>query len=118
MKGIRGAITVGKNSRQQIIDSAQILLKEIFQANNVSQKEIVSIIFTCTVDLDRAYPAVGARQMGLDYIPLMCYQEMKVQESLARCLRIMVYIERDCSHRDIEHVYLRKAKKLRPDLVE
>ncbi|MFW5984876.1 MAG: chorismate mutase [Halanaerobiaceae bacterium] len=116
MRGIRGAITVEENTEEKIIDAVQVLLEKIIVENDVNKEEIVSIIFTATDDLDQEYPAVGARQLGFKYIPLMCYQEMKVQGSLSSCIRIMMYVERSCEHQEINHIYLRKAKSLRPDL--
>ena len=116
MKGIRGAITINKNQSSLILEGTRLLLKEIISENELNKKEIVSIIFTATDDLDSEYPAVAARDMGFREIPLMCYQEMKVKNSLRKCIRVIIYINRDCSHKDLNHIYLRKAKTLRPDL--
>ena len=117
MRGIRGAISVSKNKADKINQATKTLLNEIIKRNNLNKEEIVSIVFTATEDLNQEYPAVAARELGFKFIPLMCYQEMKVKKSLEKCLRIMIYVERDCTHEDIEHVYLRKAKTLRPDLM-
>ncbi len=116
MRGIRGAITVDKNRQQDILKATEVLLKEIIKQNNIEDREIVSIMFTATEDLDREYPAVAARKLGFKYIPLMCYQEQRVKNSLSRCIRVMFFIDRNCSHQEIKHVYLKKAKGLRPDL--
>ena len=118
MRGIRGAITVEKNKSENIIAAASRLIKEIIETNQVSTEEIVSIIFTATKDLNQEYPAVAARKLGYKNIPLMCYQELNVENSLSKCIRVMIYINRSSDPEAINHVYLKKAKSLRPDLVE
>ncbi len=116
MRGIRGAITVEKNEYDHILKATKVLLKKIIATNNITSSEIVSIIFTATSDLDRVYPALAARKIGFTDIPLMCYQELYVEDSLKMCIRIMIYVNRDCKHSEIKHIYLKNAKKLRPDL--
>ncbi|NLM97482.1 MAG: chorismate mutase [Halanaerobiaceae bacterium] len=116
MRAIRGAITVDNNKRSEILKAVKELLTVILESNQVKLEEMVSIIFTATDDLDSVYPAVAAREMGLDLVPLLCFQEMKVKNSLEKCIRVMLYINRDCPLDDIKHVYLRKAVYLRPDL--
>lgn len=118
MRGVRGAITVKQNSKNAIFNAAKKLIKEIFNRNQINIDNVISIIFTATPDLNSAYPAAAVREMGYDQIPLMCYQEMDVINSLKKCIRCMVYINNDISLSNISHVYLKKAQKLRPDLVE
>ncbi len=118
IRGIRGAITVDNNTEEDILAAAEDLFKKVIEFNSISDDEIVSIVFTATDDLDQAYPARAVREMGYNRVPLMCYQEMRVVSSLERCLRVIVYINRDCSLTEIKHVYLREAKLLRPDLVQ
>lgn len=114
---IRGAITVDDNTPQQILDNTTVLLKEIIRRNKIDYNEIISIIFTGTKDLDSIYPAVAARELGMVDIPLFCCQEMYVKGSLEKCIRVMMNIQSPHS-RTIEHVYLKKAKSLRPDLIQ
>lgn len=116
MRAIRGAITVKRNTEEEILEASKELLRKIIELNKIKKEEIVSILFTATDDLDSVYPAVSARDMGLDRIPLLCFQEMKVKDSLRMCIRIMFYIDRDSSLEEIKHVYLKEAASLRPDL--
>lgn len=118
MRGVRGAITVETNSREAILAATSKLLEKMVAANNIQRQEMVSIIFTTTSDLDQEYPAVAARQLGYVNVPLMNYQELSVSDSLSKCIRIMIYINRTCSLDNIDHIYLKNAKSLRPDLVE
>ena len=118
MRGVRGAITVQKNSKKAIYDATKTLIKEIFNRNQLNSDNTISIIFTATPDLNKAYPAAAVREMGYDKIPLMCYQEMDVINSLKKCIRCMIYINKDIPLSRIRHVYLKKAQNLRPDLIE
>ena len=118
MMGVRGAITIEKNNSKYILKATEKLIEEILQQNKIDNSEIVSIIFTATKDLDKVYPARAVRNMGYTDIPLMCYQEMNVNNSLKYCIRAMIYINRDCNRKDINHIYLEKAKSLRPDLIK
>jgi chorismate mutase len=116
MRGIRGAITVKDNSRSEILTASETLVREIIKRNKIIRDEIISIIFTATADLDQVYPAEAIRKIGYNNIPLMCYQEMAVKNSLERCIRVIIYINRNCTLNDIKHTYLNGARILRPDL--
>ena len=115
-RGIRGAISVDTNSAEAIIAATRELLECIVAANDLSAEEIASVIFSTTADLDAAYPARAAREMGWADTPLLCVQEMAVVGSLARCIRVLVHWNTDCSPEQIRHVYLGEARALRPDL--
>lgn len=117
MRGIRGAITVEENSRPAILRATEELLEQIMELNQLAEKELVSILFTTTSDLDRVYPALAARQLGLVAVPLLCLQEMEVVDSLKMCIRVLVHINRDCRPAEIKNVYLKGARALRPDLI-
>ncbi len=112
---IRGAITVENNRASDIEGAAIELLEGIIRRNNLKRESIVFLIFTCTRDLDKQYPAVGIRRAGYAEIPMMCVAEMPVDGSLERCIRVLVLVNVD-KNRKIKHVYLKGAKKLRPDL--
>lgn len=113
---IRGATTVDENTPQGILDRTAVLLESVIKRNEIDNKDIVSIIFTATRDLDSQYPAVAAREMGMTEIPLFCCQEMHVEGSLEKCIRLMMHVQLP-QPRSIEHVYLEKAQALRPDLI-
>ena len=115
-RGIRGAISVDTNSAEAIIAATRELLERIVAANDLSVEEVASVIFSTTADLDAAYPARAAREMGWADTPLLCVQEMAVVGSLARCVRVLVHWNTDCSLEQIQHVYLGEARALRPDL--
>ena len=115
-RGIRGAITVEANTHEAIVSATRELLECIVVANRLSVKDVASVIFTATPDLDAAYPAQAARAMGWVSTPLLCMQEMAVQGSLRGCIRVLMHWNTDKSADEIQHVFLGKAQKLRPDL--
>ena len=118
VRAIRGATTVVNNNKSEILDNTQELLNEICIRNGLKQEDIVSIIFSLTKDLDAAFPAVAARKMGWTDVALMCTNEIDVAGSLEKCVRILIHINSDKSNNEINHVYLREAKVLRPDLLD
>jgi len=116
-RGIRGAICVDINDAGAIVAATRELLERIVAANGVVAEDVASVIFTATPDLDAAYPARAARDMGWTSVPLMCTQEMAVAGSLPRCIRVLVLWNTDRPAEQIRHVYLGEARNLRPDLV-
>jgi chorismate mutase len=117
IKAIRGAITVEENTRQEILDKTKRLLRAIIDKNALRYEDIISIIFTATRDLDAVYPAVAAREMGMTQVPLLCCQEMYVEGSLEKCIRVLIHAYWD-DDRAPHHVYLEKAVNLRPDIAQ
>ncbi|BCS81222.1 chorismate mutase [Anaerocellum diazotrophicum] len=112
---IRGATTVERDSKDEIISCTQELLNEIIFRNNLKKEEIVFILFTMTKDLKSAFPAYAARLMGFVDIPLICAQELDIEGALNRCIRLLMLIQRDNGFTP-KHVYLKEAAKLREDL--
>ena len=116
-RGIRGAITVEENTRAAMLDATRRLLEALVEANEVEPVDLASVVFTATPDLDAVYPAVAARAMGWTEVSLLCMQEMTVEGSLARCVRVLMHWNTDRSPSEIRHIYLEGARALRPDLV-
>jgi chorismate mutase len=117
-RGIRGAITVSADQPALILAATQELLGAILRANDGLQAEdIASAFFTTTDDLVSVAPALAARQMGWEHVPMMCAREIPVPGSLPRCIRVLVQWNTERAQTAIKHVYLREAISLRPDLV-
>ncbi len=117
-RGIRGAITVDTNTEKDIKSSAIELINEIKKRNQFEDKDISQVIFTLTDDLNAIYPAKIAREHFLSwkYVPMMCFNELKIENSLKKCLRILITINTNLEQTQINHVYLKGAEKLREDL--
>jgi len=116
VRAIRGAITVDDNKKDLILEGTKELLEKIVEENDICEEDIISIIFSVTNDLNAAFPAAAAREMGWTNIALMCTNEINVPGSLEKCIRVLMHINTDKSNKDIKHIYLRKARTLRPDL--
>ncbi len=116
VRGIRGATTASANTEEAIVEVVKALLDVIESSNQLDPEEIISVIFTVTKDLDAIFPAKVARQRLLwKNIPLLDVQQMDVEGSLPRCIRVLIYFNTEKSQADIIHCYLREAKNLRPD---
>ncbi len=115
MLAIRGAISVPDNTRHDILAAAGELLGEMQQANGLAPAELVAVLFTLTPDLNAAFPAEAARNLGWNSVGLMCMQEVAVPGALPRVLRVMMLVERPKLAHPV-HVYRGDARRLRPDL--
>ncbi|MBO4779234.1 MAG: chorismate mutase [Selenomonadaceae bacterium] len=117
MRGIRGAVTAEKNSREQIWQAACQLVTEILSLNELQAENIGAIIFSSTEDLTAAFPSSAIRQSPeLRLVPLFDTREPAVENSLPLCIRVLILAETDRAQNNIRHVYLGGAKNLRPDL--
>jgi chorismate mutase len=119
VRGVRGATVVRADKPEEIISATKELLGAIMEANpELKKNNLASAIFTVTSDLNSAYPARAAREIGWDLVPLMCAQEIPVPGSLKKCVRVLLHWNTDKPLTDIHHVYLREAIRLRPDLIQ
>lgn len=116
-RGIRGATTVSADDKEEVLSATQELLRAILEANpSLRTEDIASAVFTVTEDIASAYPALTARQIDWDLVPMMCAREIPVPGSLPLCVRVLIHWNTELPQADIHHVYLRDAVKLRPDL--
>lgn len=116
-RGIRGAVTVEANAEQAILDATHALLQRMIQANDVDADDIAGVLFTVTPDLDATFPAEAGRRLpGWTHVPLMCAQEVPVPGALPRCVRVLMLVNTTKTAEEVQHVYLRDAERLRPDL--
>ncbi len=115
LRALRGAITAEENSADAILAATEELVRALLEQNGLEADRLVSCIFTVTDDLDAEFPAVAARRLGLDAVPLLCAREIPVPGSLERVIRVLVhcYLPAEVEPR---HVYLRDAQRLRTDL--
>ena len=112
---LRGATSVPHNDAQDILDSTTELMTTIMQRNALAPVDVVSCIFTATEDLNAEFPAVAARALGFDRVPLLCAREMPVPRSLPRVIRVLIHYYAEDGH-EARHVYLGEARALRADL--
>jgi chorismate mutase len=116
VRGIRGATTAEANTPDAILDATTELFEAVIHANGVQRDHVASVIFTTSPDLNAEFPAVAARRAGWTDVPLLCGHEMAVPGSLQRCVRILMHVNTELGMDEIEHIYLRGAVALRPDI--
>lgn len=117
IRGIRGATTVTSDNPDLILQATCELLETILCENDgIQLEDIASAFFTMTEDIASAYPALAARRMGWDQVPMLCAREIPVPGSLPLCIRVLIHWNTGKEQNEIHHIYLRDAVKLRPDL--
>jgi chorismate mutase len=112
---LRGAINVDHNDAQDILDATTTLMQTIMARNALTPEDVVSCIFTATNDLNDEFPAVAARAVGFEEVPLLCAREIDVPRSLPRVIRVLIHYYAGEDH-EPRHVYLGEAAALRTDL--
>ena len=115
MRGVRGATTVARNLADEIVSRTGELLSRMIAENGIRPEDVASVIFTMTPDLDGEFPAVAVRALeGWGDVPLLCAAEVAAPGSLGRCVRILLHWNTPCPPEEIQHVFLRGARGLRP----
>jgi chorismate mutase len=112
---LRGAIEARANESEAILSATGELMRELIKRNRLDPDEMVSCIFTVTDDLNAEFPALAARQMGLNQVPLLCAREVPVPGSMPSVIRVLVHYHAPEGHQP-QHVYLGAARGLRNDL--
>jgi chorismate mutase len=112
---LRGANSVERNDESAILDATDVLMRELMARNALTPESVVSCIFTLTNDLDAQFPAVAARRLGFDRVPLLCAQEIPVPGALPSVIRVLAHYYAAPDH-EPQHVYLGAAEALRRDL--
>jgi chorismate mutase len=117
VRGVRGATTVEENTFDHVRQAILEIMGEIEYKNGIDPKEIVSAMFSVTPDLNAVFPAKIARSRPhWEYVPLMDVQHMYVPGDLEKCIRILIQVNTERSQMEMQHIYLNRAKCLRPDL--
>lgn len=115
VRGVRGATTVATDDADLILSATQALLRVLIEANGIEEEHVASVIFTTTPDLTAAYPARAAREIGWQQTALMGMQEMDNPNGIPLCIRVCIHWNTEKGLKDVIHVYMNGAEKLRPD---
>ncbi|HEV8600015.1 MAG TPA: chorismate mutase [Gemmatimonadales bacterium] len=115
-QAIRGATTASEDAPAAIREATRELLRTMVERNGLARDELVSVLFSVTADLATEYPARAARELGWDEVSLLCLTEIPVPGGLPRCIRVLMHVEHARPRCRLQHVYLRDAVRLRPDL--
>lgn len=117
-RGVRGATTVDSNDSESILQATTQLLALMIRKNGIESQDVASVVFSLTSDLNAVFPARAARQLGWLDVPLLCTHEIEVPGSLPHCIRILIHWNTDRAQTEVDHVYIKDAVKLRPELSE
>ena len=112
-RGLRGATTADGNTKEAVLEATHELLQHLVDSNKFSKEDVAATFFTTSPDLNAEFPAVAARQMGWEHVPLMCGHEMTVPDGLRLCIRVMILINTEKTPQEMKHGYLRGAINLR-----
>ena len=116
VRAARGAIVVPADEPARLHEATAKLLGAILERNAIAHDDLISILFTATEDLSSAFPAEAARRMGMGDIPLLCAREIPVAGSMRSVVRILLHFHTELGLREVNHVYLDGAERLRDDL--
>ena len=112
---LRGATSVDVNSAEAILAATEELMRALMARNELTIDQFVSCIFTATGDLNAEFPALAARRIGFDRVPLLCTREIDVPGAPERVIRVLGHYYA-AAGRVVHHVYLGEARGLRADL--
>ena len=112
-RGIRGATVAEANTGGAIHGATTELLEAIIEANGIVERDVASVIFTMTPDLNAVFPAAAARQLGWNSTALLGAVETDVPGSLNRCIRILILVNTEKEPGELVNVYLRGTETLR-----
>ena len=112
---VRGAVQAEANEAGPIVEATEDLMRELLERNGLEHEAMVSVLFTTTDDLDAEFPAVAARAVGLEAVPLLCCREIPVPGAMPRVIRAMVHYYAPAGHVPT-HAYLGATQGLRSDL--
>jgi chorismate mutase len=118
VRAIRGAVQVDANDSAAILEGTSELVTEIMTRNQLTQADVISAVFSATTDLNAEFPALAARKMGFQDVPLLCCAEIDVPGAMPRVVRLMMHVETALPRSAVQHVYLRGAAALRLDIAQ
>jgi len=118
VRAIRGAIQVDADDRQDILDGTAELVTQVMDRNSLTTEQVISVIFSATPDLRAEFPALAARALGFQEVPLLCCTEISVPGAMPRVVRLMMHVETGMARQQVQHVYLRGAAALRLDIAQ
>jgi len=92
------------------------LLTGIVTQNGIQTEDVAAVIFSSTADINAAFPAKAAREMGWSDVPLFGTQEIEAVDAVDKCVRVLLLWNTDKTQKEIRHLYLQGAAVLRRDL--
>ena len=118
VRAIRGAVQVEANESAAILEGTSELVAEVMSRNQLTPADVISVVFSATTDLNAEFPALAARKLGFQDVPLLCCSEIAVPKAMPRVVRLLMHVETEAPRSAVQHVYLRGAAALRLDIAQ
>jgi chorismate mutase len=118
VRAIRGAVQVDANERAEVLAGTTELVSTVMARNGLASDDVISVLFTTTPDLTAEFPALAARKIGFEDVPLLCAAEIDVPGAMPRVIRLLMHVDTPKPRSAIQHVYLRGAVALRLDVAQ
>lgn len=118
VRAVRGAVQVDVNDRAAVLEATTELVAEVMSRNGLITDDVISVVFTATPDLTAEFPALAARKLGFQDVPLLCAAEIAVPTAMPRVVRLLMHVDTAKPRSDVHHVYLRGAAALRMDIAQ
>lgn len=113
---VRGAVC-SENTVEDITKNVCDMCNAIVTKNNIKEKDLVSLHFTITKEIDVLNPATALRKgetvMNFTQPALFCSQEAEIQGMMKNVIRVMITAYSNTKNKT--NIYLNGAEKLRPD---
>lgn len=118
VRALRGATTLDVDAPDHIRERVKALMAALYERNGLDNDQLISVLVTGTSDITTFHPVTAAREFGLDDVPLLGAQELEIEGTLPRCVRVLLHVETDRPRSELRHVFLEGAVVLRPDLTD
>ena len=118
VRAIRGAVQVDANESAAILEGTSELVAEVMMRNRLTPADVISVVFSATRDLNAEFPALAARKLGFQDVPLLCCAEIDVPGAMPHVVRLLMHVETALPRSALQHVYLRGAAALRLDIAQ
>lgn len=115
VRALRGATRVDADTKEQVTERVQALVRTMLERNALGHDDLVSVIFTATGDIHSMFPAEAARGLGLGDVPLLCARELDIDGKPDRTIRVLMHVTTDKARAELASVYLEGTAVLRDD---
>lgn len=112
-RGLRGATRAEENTAEGIYGATREMLQRLIDTNGIEERDVAMAYFTVSPDLNAAFPAAAARQLGWNSTALMCATEIPVPDSLPSCIRVLILINTEKEPEELQNIYLNGTDVLR-----
>lgn len=116
MRALRGATRLDADTPEQVTARVSALVRAMLDRNGVAVDDLISIVFTATDDVHSMFPAEAARGLGLGDVPLLCAQELRIEDKPTRCIRVLMHLTTERARSELQPVYLEGTSVLRDDV--